>query len=254
MPPNNITNEKLFEEGVSNFNNKNLKKNLRLNKDYIVVSEEIWKFFNKNYEGKISIFMQNEEESKLNSKEIYKENIKISLIVNKDEDFDKEFNNSEGKITNKLCNKESIEEKNEEILLDNTQIKKISDSFDNTSFKSDKFLNIKNIGIKNSNSEENCKIKQFHEENSYSITKLDPKNLNTVLKDMNFDNITSEEKDNKNIKIINKNQINFVLKTTKKKNFIDESIDNQDKKENPYYYQVNSDKDVILFEEKDIFD
>ena len=51
FPPGIITNENLFEKFSSNFSNKNLLKDLMLNKDYIIISEKIWSFFHSNYGG-----------------------------------------------------------------------------------------------------------------------------------------------------------------------------------------------------------
>jgi hypothetical protein len=51
LPPGPITNINLFEKGVKDYTEKNLKKGLKKNEDYVIVNEKIWKMFLHNYNG-----------------------------------------------------------------------------------------------------------------------------------------------------------------------------------------------------------
>lgn len=70
-----ITNENLFEDYSSNLDKKNFKKGLKINEDYVTISQSIWDFFVKNYGGGPIIYNTKDEENNLISKDIYKSTI-----------------------------------------------------------------------------------------------------------------------------------------------------------------------------------
>ena len=86
LPPNMITNDNLFEKYSQVYDQKTLRKGLRINEDYVTISESIWNFFYRNYGGGPCLYNSRDSENILISKDIYKA---LILKIDKDNPLEK---------------------------------------------------------------------------------------------------------------------------------------------------------------------
>lgn len=102
LPPGPITNYNLYEKGTVDFINiKNLKKGLKKNDDYVIVTEFLWEFFIKNYNGGPEILIENSQCLELANGVIGIKNSNFEYI-----------NENNGKMENKITPSKYIENNN----------------------------------------------------------------------------------------------------------------------------------------------